>query len=422
MRTTAGDSVVRWASEILQSGAICDECLGRAFGKLGRGLTNEARGQALRTLGTMLGSSGKSGECWVCGDAFLKVEEMASRAAEAVQGFEFATYLFGVVLTPRLAEMEALFAERFPTGHIEPVKHAFNRAVGRAFDRRFDGVTVDFSHPHVRFDIDLSDDSMRLHVDSIYMYGRYRKLVRGIPQTRWPCRRCRGSGCPACHGSGKQYPESVEELIGRPFQEAAGGHGVHLHGAGREDIDALMLGTGRPFVLEVEGPHRRTLDLESLRVTANADAQGKAEIVSIQETTKATVALVKETKAQKRYRAVVQFGDPIDEAALHRAVSGLIGTVHQRTPQRVSHRRADLVRERNLYDASGRIAGTDRAVVEFLAEGGLYIKELVSGDDGRTTPNLAQEAGSTAWVTELDVMDVRSSRFPDAECGTVDIS
>ena len=44
---------------------------------------------------------------------------------------------------------------------------------------------------------------------------------------------------------------------------------------------------------------------------------------------------------------------------------------------------------------------------------GLYIKELVSGDDGRTVPSLASVLGVPARVLELDVIEVSSESFPD---------
>lgn len=36
------------------------------------------------------------------------------------------------------------------------------------------------------------------------------------------------------------------------------GEGLKFHSGGREDIDVRMLGTGRPFVVEVLNPKRRT--------------------------------------------------------------------------------------------------------------------------------------------------------------------
>ncbi|MEG3055446.1 MAG: hypothetical protein RQM90_04770 [Methanoculleus sp.] len=75
----------------------------------------------------------------------------------------------------------------------------------------------------------------------------------------------------------------------------------------------------------------------------------------------------------------------------------------------MSHRRADRVRERQVIDiqCTGRV--DDRYWVEVVGEAGLYIKELVSGDGGRTRPSLAQILGRTASVVSLDVVQVRTT-------------
>jgi len=46
------------------------------------------------------------------------------------------------------------------------------------------------------------------------------------------------------------------------------------------------------------------------------------------------------------------------------------------------------------------------ARIEIRGDSGLYIKELVSGDGGRTSPNLAEALKVDAIVEELDVIDV----------------
>lgn len=71
----------------------------------------------------------------------------------------------------------------------------------------------------------------------------------------------RGKGCESCNFSGKQYLISVEELISAEFINDAGAKGSKFHGAGREDIDVRMLGNGRPFILELKSPLKRSLDL-----------------------------------------------------------------------------------------------------------------------------------------------------------------
>jgi len=405
--------IIDAAATLLHAGPICDDCLGRAFGKLGHGLTNRDRGEALRTVLAMLDVAGKHGTCWICEGLFERVGEWATRATTAAQGIEFASYLFGVRLTPRLSQMEIVLAERFSSGLSEPLKHAFNREVGKAFEAQLGCGTVNFSHPHLTFIIDLPQEAIELRILSLYIYGRYRKLVRGIPQTFWPCRRCRGRGCETCNFTGKQYPESVEELIAAPFLEAAHSTEAHLHGAGREDIDARMLGGGRPFVLEVASPKIRGIDLPSLERRVNGEAADKVSVSGLRFVSRETVALVKEADAQKTYRALVAFEDEIQPDTLTEAVTKLVGTIQQRTPQRVAHRRADRVRERRLLGAEATQLSSRQAELRLRSEGGLYIKELVSGDNDRTNPSLTSTLGIPSRVIELDVVEVASDAFPD---------
>ncbi len=60
------------------------------------------------------------------------------------------------------------------------------------------------------------------------------------------------------------YPESVEELSSKPLLEATQGEEVFFHASGREDIDARMLGSGRPFVIEISKPKKRFIDLKQI--------------------------------------------------------------------------------------------------------------------------------------------------------------
>jgi len=87
-------------------------------------------------------------------------------------------------------------------------------------------------------------------------------------------------------------------------------------------------------------------------------------------------------------------------------VIGKRGRAFVLTPTRVSHRRADKLRLRRVYSADlievkGRLAR-----INVKGESGLYIKELIFGDGGRTQPNLAEILRVDAIVEELDVIDV----------------
>lgn len=402
------------ASEILSQERICNRCLGRCFAKLGRGLTNEERGRALRVVVAMQQgqSLSESEDCAICQSIFTSADRWVAQALERVSGYEFQTYLMGTRVPSMMerAELSLWEEHQIDPQQTEPIKQEFNREVGKRFGiimaARGQPILVDFREPEVVFLLDLERDQLTVRVHSLFLYGRYRKLVRGIPQTKWPCRLCRGRGCEECDYTGKTYPESVEEFIAEPVMQAAQGREHALHAAGREDVDARMLGSGRPFVLEITSPRRRSLDLEHLTREINRLAQGKVEVSELRFVRSSVVEAVKEMEAQKSYRAKAILEREVSEEELQQALRQLIGQIEQQTPRRVSHRRADLVRSRRVLSIEGRLTGAREALIDIVCEGGLYVKELISGDEGRTRPSLSELLGTSAQVVELDVLDV----------------
>jgi tRNA pseudouridine synthase 10 len=80
--------------------------------------------------------------------------------------------------------------------------------------------------------------------------------------------------------------------------------------------------------------------------------------------------------------------------------------IRQQTPLRVLHRRADLVREKYIYEVKVKKCSLKRAEMEIRCQGGLYVKELVSGDEGRTLPSVSELLGNRAKPLKLDVLNV----------------
>jgi tRNA pseudouridine synthase 10 len=80
--------------------------------------------------------------------------------------------------------------------------------------------------------------------------------------------------------------------------------------------------------------------------------------------------------------------------------------VKQQTPTRVAHRRADLTRPKRVKSISWK--PLPKGSVEFIIRGeaGLYVKELISGDNGRTRPSFSSVLGTPAKTEELDVVKI----------------
>ena len=401
------------AKTILSYGETCDHCLGRFFGKRSHGLSDDERGRGLKialALAENQPYAQFSGTCWVCGNFFGNVPLWADRVVDAVKDLEFKTLLVGCRVPPLIAENEEMVWSDLSLADPEPFKSEVNREVGKAVSAR-NGKVVDFKKPDVVLILDPSTGAVEVQVNSVFFYGRYQKFERGIPQTHWDCRACRGKGCEKCNFTGAQYLDSVEELIGRPVIGIFDAGNAVLHGAGREDIDARMVGTGRPFILEVVAPKKRSVDLAAVEEAINRTADGRVSVAIKRWADRAEVETLKSNKAHKKYRILVEVDGELSADEFANALKSLKGvTIQQRTPERVAHRRADKIRERKVLDI-GLVGEQDgKFVVEVLGEAGLYIKELVSGDSGRTIPSLAEILKRKAHVTSLDVTQVEGAK------------
>ena len=268
--------------------------------------------------------------------------------------------------------------------------------------------TVDFEKPDIMAIVDTCFNTVTLQIASLYIYGRYKKYSREIPQTRWFCKICRGKGCRRCGYTGKLYETSVEELISKKILDATQGDDESFHGAGREDIDVRMLGNGRPFVLEIKNPKIRTFDLTKIEQKINKEHRNMIEVIGLRYSDKAEVERIKKATFNKKYRVVFSCEKPINNEKLKKAVQALPGSkINQLTPSRVAHRRANMVRTKYIYKCDiGRIEGTI-AVLTLETESGTYIKELVTGDNGRTKPSIAELINTPCKVLELDVTEIK---------------
>jgi len=451
------------ARDLLSTGPLCDPCLGRPFADRSFGLTNGERGNALRVAVAMADDTDyeppASGECWVCEGACADHDEWADRAVDALSDYEFATYQVGTRVPPIVEENDRLLREDagLDPEAGEQFKKAFNREVGKRLGARTD-TEVDLQRPDVLVICHVERDHVETQVNPAFVYGRYRKLERDIPQTEWPCRECGGTGdqlgdegavdCEHCGGTGYMYPTSVEQAVAPHVRAAMDGDAATFHGAGREDVDARMLGTGRPFVVEVERPRVRRPDVAAIADDIAAGSEGVA-VDGLRLATYDTVERVKELPANKTYRMSTRLDHPVDADRLREALAALHGaTIEQRTPNRVDHRRADRTRTRQVYGIDGRLVapsesedpldpwldGTDldpasgpvapgdgdtdgpaegtHVLVEVHGEGGLYVKELLHGDEGRTEPSLAGRLGVGVEVTALDVLAVEGEDEP----------
>ncbi|MFQ5758404.1 MAG: tRNA pseudouridine(54/55) synthase Pus10 [Candidatus Bathyarchaeia archaeon] len=437
--------ILEKAQKMLEKYPLCNHCLGRQFALLGYGLDDEKRGEAIKILLTMKANklalrgekagfsllktlatngsfdmatkvlrklrkkAGKKRECYLCEGKFEQIPRLVSTSIEKLADYEYTTFLVGIRLPTRVEEREDEFKAEFEVKHGEGMRNGFSRGIGKEIS----GITqktAEYKTPDIVVIINPFTEEVTLQANPLYIAGRYKKLTRGIPQSRWLCPKCRGEGCTECNWTGKLYPESVEEIISNPTLEKTGGEETAFHAAGREDIDARMLGRGRPFVVEIKKPKKRFIDLQDLTKTINEQAEDKVKVLNLRFADKDMVRRLKKKEgAAKVYKAVVEFDRDVSDKELEILEKTLTNTmIRQQTPLRVLHRRADRVREKYIYEAKIKRSKPNRMEMRIRCQGGLYIKELITGDEGRTDPNVAEIVGAKAEPVRLDVLNIIS--------------
>ncbi len=415
------DSVI----PILKKGYVCNNCLGRQFAQLLSGYSNEERGKAIRTYLAMESETGnpdvdpsnfhgiifrnktikaEKKACYVCEGLFDNLEKISKKVQKEIEDLDYSTFHIGVRLSEKLLKNEEDLWDSAGIESTESIKKELAREIGKIISKKTKK-EVDLKRPDIVILLDLLKNSIEVTMNSLYIYGRYKKYAK-IPQTKHYCQICRGSGCDKCEWRGLTYPTSVQQIVAEPLLKATEGLDTKFHGQGREDVDVPCLGW-RPFVIEVLEPRKRDINLKKIEKEINRSAKKMIEVEIERFSGISEVENIKSAKPKKTYELTIRTEKKVSEKELKK-LDSLVGTIRQRTPERVKHRRADIERKRDVYSVSVKYSsGKDNIIkVELETEAGLYIKELATGDSGRTKPSIADLLGTGVEIIELVVLKI----------------
>ncbi|MEM1537620.1 MAG: tRNA pseudouridine(54/55) synthase Pus10 [Candidatus Nezhaarchaeales archaeon] len=436
--------VLDLALKLVSEYPFCDDCLGRNFSGLMKGINSADIGRSLKTMLALTGShlilkgqehegmevfkalarSGfgpaqnmlggeavKAEACFICENKLSKLNAIVEKVAEELRKYEFNSFLVGSRIPGRMCEREDVIRSRFAINAGVSIKIEVNRLLRKLVSEKI-GKKVEFRDPEAITLVNLEDFSVTVLTSPVFIYGRYRKFEKGIPQNKWYCSRCYGLGCEACNWTGKLYSISIEELVAEPLRQLFDGVEAKFHGAGREDVDVRVLGNGRPFIVEVKQPKKRFLNLEGVAKKINEGAGGKIEVFNLRFSSRSEVRRLKVMAkvTEKSYVAIVRLEKPISENEVRVLEQELSGTfIRQRTPLRVLHRRADKVRVKKVHEFKVGEQNDKELKLNIRCQGGLYVKEFITGDEGRTEPSVAEKLKQKVEVVDLYVVDVKEA-------------
>lgn len=239
----------------------------------------------------------------------------------------------------------------------------------------------------------------------IYIGGRYLKYSRNVSQSRWII------------DDERMGEASVEEIIGGNVLPTCQGYSYKFHAAGREDIDVRMLGSGRPFLIEIQNarlsPSNTSICEIERRINCLESRHVMVKNLMVLGSEAWNLMREGEAEKQKQYVALVWISRSLKDDDLETISSLKDLKLLQKTPVRVLHRRSPLEREKIIHWMKiERIASSSQYfLLHLCTQAGTYIKEFVHGDLGRTYPSIGSILGCRAEILQLDVTDVKMDCF-----------
>ncbi len=284
----------------------------------------------------------------------------------------------------------------------------------------------------------------------VYLVGRYTKRIRGVSQSPWgftpsappPQGQSMSPKEAQLHSDGiRQDTEgvpderSVSEVVASVLRPAFGAppSGSNFSAAGREDIDVRMLGSGRPFGVEISDASRTVLSADAIQqlqalMNNNPHGVGVSGLRMATATQYSAMQKGAEEK-QKTYAALVWCNQAHMPEQLAAAVDcSEPQLIVQSTPVRVMHRRALMQRERHVLRRRAQYVSPHFFVLHLTTTAGAYVKEFVHGDLGRSSPSLADLIAERSGlpskqvrcdIATLDVVDVAFAQGSVDDAATV---
>jgi len=425
------NKIVKDVEKTLSKYPLCDHCLGRLFAKYGVGLSNRERGFSLKTmLGFKLHddySSKRIGEdrlyalaensgepltrmlqklftqnvsprkCFICGGRISDewLDSLAEAVYEKLREASVTRFVIGVRLSRKLREKElSLIAEAGFT-RAESLKNEVKREVGKRVMIKY-GLMPDFEKPEATAIVKLDEDlnhKVELVITPVLLKGVYNKRGRNISHVPWFTKQ-----------GGRKYPLSIQEYLESRLTIPFKAKKVKIHAAGREDVDARTLGPGRPLVIEIVEPLVRSYDIGNINELIRSDL---VEVRVSEPASRRDIELLKQTSRERRkvYRLLVISPTPVSEAQLNELEAFFRNvSIQQRTPIRILARKKDVLRVRKVYEVRTRLVTSTSFEALVYCDGGLYVKELVHCDQGRTNPCFASILNTELKPVELDVL------------------
>jgi tRNA pseudouridine synthase 10 len=347
-------------------------------------------------------------ECDICSGLMHKTDSIIHQVRETLNDdYQFDTFLIGVTLPPSLFEKEDQIRARFKIRGRENIKSQLIRNLRKKF-REVTKKQIDILRPDLIINLQFRKDTspeINVKMRSLIMLGRYIKKNRGIPQRSGGehnngnevsiqdqryhvLSRTHTQAPEICTSPG----ESIQSIISKEILRITKGEALKFSWIGSEDENSLVLGSGRPFFIQIRNPKTIHLDQNTFSF------QEHGLYVNIEK----FFERLPEQPVQfiAKTRVVIQASRQIEKED-HLKIKSLTNSIvvfpNQKNKSRSSAKRIYSI---DIVRINDKVFELD-----VIADGGLAIKQFVEGRE-YISPNISAVANLQCKCLLFDILDI----------------
>ncbi|MGY5148006.1 MAG: tRNA pseudouridine(54/55) synthase Pus10 [Candidatus Nitrosopumilus sp. bin_7KS] len=370
--------IIPIANKITKKYTLCDNCLGRLFSKKLHLSSNKLLGKKL--------NQNSVEKCYVCKNLFDNLDHFLKLMLDKSAGYSFKTFGIGVIVKPSIVDRDDFIRSQYKLRGIDSIKTDITKEVGKLYSKGTKK-TFDPFDPDVTFTINFKEELCDLRSKSITFSGRYVKTERGFSQKQKSCDNCSGKGCRVCDFHGISEYGSVEGAISKSLFQKFGGTTTKFTWIGGEDKSSLVLGSGRPFFVKIQNPHKQKAKFSDVTV-------GPIKIINLKP-------VYESPKKPLKFNSIISVKitteSEIDSNMLKKLKDLTLSPV-------MVYEKSGKRSEKKIFNVKSKKNSKNLFTLIIKAEGGLPIKRFVTGDD--IVPGIPTIVDTPCECREFDFLEI----------------
>ena len=370
-------------SKILKNYNLCEYCTGRLISKLVGKPSSKLLGKKyLINYGKL-----SNGKCFICKNIFENFGMMLSDIYEKSNNVDFKTFNLGIILKNSYLERDDYVKSKFKLKGIENIKFGISTEIAKKISRRKKSTRV-VNEPDLFIQVNFKDESCTIRTKPIFVYGRYNKKIRKLPQKQTSCKKCNGIGCHNCNFKGLETLESVESKISNFLIKKFDANQVKINWIGGEDQSSLVLGDGRPFFAKILNPKWRN---KTLRKSLKLEGVSLSELKKIPIPPKGSISF------KSKVSIIVDTEKPLSITQLKKLDVLKNSQILDNTKNKRNN-------QKQIYKISYKKLGRTSFLLDLLLDGGIPIKSFIQTSE--TNPNVSELLENQCKCKSLDFKNI----------------